>query len=190
VVSVSFAEGLSAAVTLRSVVADCGECRAQRLVLARTGRRVSEICLLDRDPLLPAGPAGTSGLTTRLRYQQTKIEGAPDTILVDEEIVAIIRAQQQWADQFLATGQSMVTSPKYLFLATRNNRNGDRPYSAGRLRDLLAQLARRLDVRDSTGAVVDFNRTHVSGTPRPPARSTPGLRCMWCSATSAISLRK
>jgi hypothetical protein len=40
------------------------------------------------------------------------------------------------------------------------NRNGDRPYSSGRLRDLLSELARRLDVRDATGALVDFNRTH------------------------------
>jgi integrase len=143
-----------------------GDEQAMRILmlLARTGRRVSEICLLDRDPLLPAGPAASgrdsAGFTARLRYQQTKIEGAPDTILVDEEIVAIIRAQQQWADRFLSASQSPVTSPKYLFLAARNNRHGDRPYSAGRLRDLLAQLARRLDVRDAAGAVVDFHRTH------------------------------
>ena len=64
------------------------------------------------------------------------------------------------SDLFLTAVQSPVTSPKYLFLAARNNRNGDRPYSPGRLRDLLAQLARRLDVRDAAGAVVDFNRTH------------------------------
>jgi len=143
-----------------------GDEQAMRILmlLARTGRRVSEICLLDRAPLLPLGPAGSArdsaGFTARLRYQQTKIEGAPDTILVDEEIVAIIRAQQQWADQFLAASQSPATSPKYLFLAARNNRNGDRPYSPSRLRAMLAQLAARLDVRDSTGAVVDFNRTH------------------------------
>jgi hypothetical protein len=132
------------------------------MLLARTGRRVSEICLLDRDPLLPLGPAtsGSAGFTARLRYQQTKIEGAPDTILVDEEIVAIIRAQQQWADRFLAASQSAATTPKYLFLAARNNRNGDRAYSPSRLRALLAQLAARLDVHDSTGAVVDFQRTH------------------------------
>jgi len=144
-----------------------GDEQAMRILmlLARTGRRVSEICLLDREPLLPIGqPAastpGSGGFTARLRYQQTKIEGAPDTILVDDEIAAIIRAQQQWAGRFLAASQSSITSPKYLFLAARNNRNGDRPYSASRLRALLQQLARRLDVRDATGAVVDFNRTH------------------------------
>jgi integrase len=144
-----------------------GDEQAMRILmlLARTGRRVSEICLLDRDPLLPLGPpaagaASETAFTARLRYQQTKIEGAPDTILVDDEIVAIIRAQQKWADSFLAASQSPVTSPKYLFLAARNNRNGDCAYSPSRLRALLEQLVRRLDVRDATGAVVDFNRTH------------------------------
>jgi hypothetical protein len=33
VVGVSFADGLSGAVTLRNVTTDCGECRTQRLVL-------------------------------------------------------------------------------------------------------------------------------------------------------------
>ena len=48
-----------------------------------------------------------------------------------------------------------------LFLAARKNRNGDRPYSDGRLRDLLGELARRLDVRDAAGGgLVDFQRTH------------------------------
>ena len=40
------------------------------------------------------------------------------------------------------------------------NRNGDRPYSGGTLHARLARLARRLDVRDAAGALVDFNRTH------------------------------
>ncbi len=40
------------------------------------------------------------------------------------------------------------------------NRNGDRPYSDRTLRALLTRLAARLDVRDTAGALVDFNRTH------------------------------
>jgi hypothetical protein len=80
-----------------------GDEQAMRILmlLARTGRRVSEICMLDYDPLLPLQHAGTSaageakGFVARLRYQQTKIEGAPDTVLVDPEIVAIIRARHR-----------------------------------------------------------------------------------------------
>src|SRR6266568_8108110 len=116
-----------------------GDEQAMRILmlLARTGRRVSEICLLDRDPLLPLGPAaspaGTSGLTARLRYQQTKIEGAPDTIPVDDEIVAIIRAQQQWAAARLKAHAAPGARPRYLFLGLLFNRNADRPYVSATL---------------------------------------------------------
>jgi hypothetical protein len=70
------------------------------MLQARLGRRISEILMLDADPLLPPGPgaqpaAGPGALTARLRYQQTKIDGAPDTIPVDAEVVAIIREQQE-----------------------------------------------------------------------------------------------
>jgi integrase len=143
-----------------------GDEQAMRILmlLARTGRRVSEICMLDYDPLLPLQQPGTSpaddagGFVARLHYQQTKIDGAPDTILVDQEIVAIIRAQQDWVRRVRA--ESEAGTPKYLFVAARNNRNGDRPYSDRRLRERIGELARRLDIRDSTGTPVDFQRTH------------------------------
>ena len=40
-----------------------GDEQAMRILmlLARTGRRVSEICLLDRDPLLPLGQPSRRG---------------------------------------------------------------------------------------------------------------------------------
>ena len=96
----------------------------------------------------------------KLRYQQTKIDGAPDTVLVHDEVVAIIREQQQWAAAHAAACCAPGTRPKYLFLAAQMNRNGDRPYSDRTLRGLLTRLAARLGVRDDAGALVDFNRTH------------------------------
>ena len=107
------------------------------MLLARTGRRVNEILLLDRDPLLPLNapparpgdlgdPGDPGAFVARLHYQQTKIEGGPDTIPADQEIVSIIHAQQDWADRFLTDHHSPVATPKYLFLATRMSRNGDR----------------------------------------------------------------
>jgi integrase len=149
-----------------------GDEQAMRIALlvALLGRRVSEICLLDPDPLLPllpaAGPPDAAGdgdaqaPVAKLRYQQTKIDGAPDTILVHADVVAIIREQQQWAKRYFAEHGAPGRTPKYLFLATQMNRNGERPYTDRTLRGLLTELARRLDVRDSTGALVDFNRTH------------------------------
>ena len=85
-----------------------GDEQAMRILLlvATTGRRLSEILLLDRDPLLPlhgiARTAGEEGFVAKLRYQQTKIEDGPDTILIDADTVAVIRAQQEWADREMA----------------------------------------------------------------------------------------
>ena len=110
---------------------------------------MSEICLLDRDPLLPllsapaSSPAAADGQApvARLRYQQTKIDGAPDTVLADAGVVAIIREQQEWADRFFAGRGAPGKTPKYLFLAGQMNRNGDRPYSGGTLHARLSELA-------------------------------------------------
>ena len=88
----------------------------------------------------------------RLRYQQTKIGGAPDTILVDAEIVAIIRAQQDWAARHFAAGGRPGRTPRYLFLASMMNRNGDRPYYAGQFRNLLTELAARSGSATPTAA--------------------------------------
>lgn len=79
-----------------------GDEQAMRLLmlLALTGRRVSELSLLEFDCLLALEGLQTGadddGAIAKLRYQQTKIRGAPDTILVDRDVVAIIRAQQAW----------------------------------------------------------------------------------------------
>jgi len=151
-----------------------GDEQAMRItmLMALLGRRISEICLLDHDPLLPLLPTRAAGRpdptghrdaqapVAKLRYQQTKIDGAPNTILVHAEVVAIIREQQEWAQRYFADHGVPGKAPKYLFLAAQMNRNGDRPYTDGTLRRLLTELATRLDVRDSTGALVDFNRTH------------------------------
>jgi integrase len=133
------------------------------MLLARTGRRLSEILMIDRDPLLPLDGLGKPGdgdpdaFCARLRYQQTKIAGAPDTILVDSEVVAIVRAQQAWADQTMAEPQHQ---PRYLFLGLRMNRHGERPYPMSRLHTMLGKLVRQLDIRDGAGRPVDFQRTH------------------------------
>lgn len=136
------------------------------MLVARTGRRISEIRMLDREPLLPLDRLGGStgpadgAFVAKLRYQQTKIEQAPDTVLVDAEIVAIIDEQRRWADQHLGPRWARGVTPKYLFLGHNMNRNADKPFPPSRINQTLAVFARRLDVRDSAGRLVDFNRTH------------------------------
>jgi integrase len=144
-----------------------GDPQAMRIMMLQTrlGRRISEILLLDPGPLLPLAtrPAAAQepgAMIARLRYQQTKIDGAPDTILVDAEIVAIIRAQQEWAAAWLREHAAPGARPRYLFLGLLFNRNADRPYVSATLHRVLTELARRLDIRDSAGRLVDFRRTH------------------------------
>jgi integrase len=145
-----------------------GDEQAMRIMMLQVclGRRISEILMLDRDPLfaLNTPPAasgeGSAAFTARLRYQQTKIDGAPDTVLVDAEIVAVIQAQQEWVDRHFAEHGAAGHVPTYLFLAEKMNRNGDRPYLSATLHKALTELARRLDIRDSAGRLVDFQRTH------------------------------
>ncbi|MCX4750313.1 tyrosine-type recombinase/integrase [Kitasatospora sp. NBC_01287] len=138
------------------------------MLQARLGRRISEVRMLDRDPLFaldqltrPDGQEAEDGaFVAKLRYQQTKIEQAPDSILVDAEIVTIITGQRQWADAHLGPRWATGVTPKYLFLAHKMNRHADKPYPMERVQQTLSKLARRLDIRDSAGRLVDFNRTH------------------------------
>lgn len=144
-----------------------GDPQAMRLLmlLATTGRRISELRMLDFDPLLPLHHATVDedsngdGLVAKLRYQQTKIDGAPDTILIDADTVAVIRAQQQWAlEEMRRRGHGR--APKYLFIAARMGRHGDVPYNEGTLRDRLRVYAQLIDLRDRDGRPITLSRTH------------------------------
>ena len=105
-----------------------GDEQAMRILmlLARTGRRAGELLLLDFDCLLPIPglaaqdhDSGPDAIVAKLRFQQTKIEGAPNTIFVDSEVVAIIRAQQQWVHAHVRAllRDETAPPPRYLFLA-------------------------------------------------------------------------
>jgi Phage integrase family len=142
-----------------------GDPQAERmlLLLAKTGRRVMEILQLDFDPLLPlAGDLSANDsddFAAKLRYQQTKIEGAPDTILVDRETVAIIEAQRRWAREWLES-EGIDAEPKYLFMRPRMNRNAARCYAYATFRQRLSWLAETHDLKDSRGRPVVLTRTH------------------------------
>ncbi|WP_239396936.1 tyrosine-type recombinase/integrase [Frankia sp. CiP3] len=134
------------------------------LLAMLTGRRINEILLMDHEPIEPiigltaTDNADPDALVARLRYQQTKIDGTPNTILVEQAVVNIVREQQQWLhDHILPT---ITTSPPYLFVATKRNQRGLRPYPAHTLHTRLRKLAEAVQIRDSTGRLVDFQRTH------------------------------
>jgi len=146
-----------------------GDEQAMRLLmlLARTGRRVSELRLLDFDCLLPLQALPDSdgedgALVAKLRYQQTKIEGAPDTIFVDAEVVEIIRAQQQWARSWLrrTLRDEHAAAPGYLFLSTTYNGRGRHPYPKTSLGQRLREFGQRADIRDGQGRPVNLGHVH------------------------------
>lgn len=142
------------------------------LLLILTGRRVNEILMLDPEPLSSlltasgdsersdAEPKNEASefFVARLRYQQTKIDGAPNTIPVEQAVVNIIREQQDWVRDTILPTLTRGAEPKYLFLARKRNQRGQHPL--GDIRGRLTDLAALIELRDKHGRPVDFHRTH------------------------------
>jgi integrase len=129
-------------------------------LLIRTGRRISEIALLDFDPIVSIPFPDPNGYVARLRYQQTKIITSDNTILIDQEVVDLVRRQQEYARDFMAGAGKPTVDPKYLFLAREGNRNGDRPFSYVTITAVLAAYSKMIDLRDSQGKPLSISRTH------------------------------
>ncbi len=150
----------------------CGDIQAFHalMLLIRTGRRLNEVLMMDFDPLIPLhrppdSPApdnSESGdFVARMRYQQTKIESnLPNSIPVDAEVVAIIKAQQQVARDFMSAMAAPDTEPRYLFLRTRINRRGTAPYPMPTMHQHLKQLTEKLAITDSADRPVQISKTH------------------------------
>jgi hypothetical protein len=81
--------------------------QAMRMILLQilTGRRSSEIRTCEFDCLSSAPDisvqSGQDQDVVRFRYAQSKIDTAPDTILVDREVSAVIEEQQRWVREHL-----------------------------------------------------------------------------------------
>jgi integrase len=130
-------------------------------LLIRTGRRINELMLLDFEPLVAIPFPDPNGHVARLRYQQMKIITDDNTILVDQEVVDIIRQQQDYARAFMADRSRPGVTPKYLFLARFHNRNGDRHFPESTVHLKFAAFANRIDLRDEQGKRVRISRTHT-----------------------------
>jgi hypothetical protein len=146
-----------------TIAAGLGDPQAARIWLlqALTGRRASEILMLDHDPLqaIPGQDRPADGDTdtfvARLRYQQTKVDGIIPTILVEQAIVDIIAEQQAWLK---ATYPEL--APRYLFLGVKNQHRGQQPRSYNTYRTSLAKLDSCHDLTDSASRPLRFTQTH------------------------------
>jgi hypothetical protein len=160
------------------------------LLAVFTGRRINEILMMDFDPLeaipeLPNEPDDDHAFVARLRYQQTKIDGAPNTILVERAVVNVVGEQQRWIlDQGLrrlatisrarAGGGPLApdAKPKYLFLMMQRTGSDSAPTAAGR--SDAGWPPWRTSSRSATARTSrsTFNAPTACDTPRPPSCST------------------
>jgi len=132
--------------------------QAMRMILLQvlTGRRASEVRTCDRDCLSPvSGPVGENGEVTRFRYAQSKIDIAPDTILIDREAATVIEEQQAWLNENFP---GLLLRP--LFLQRIGNRNGSKPYSASSYNTILREFSALAGFTDSQGKPVRLSHTH------------------------------
>jgi integrase len=135
--------------------------QAMRMILLQilTGRRASEIRTCDYDCLSPV-PGSTLEAAgepvARFTYAQSKIDIAPDSILVDREVIAVIEEQQAWLRTHLPGHQQ----PRFLFMQRIGNRSGDKPYPAGTYGWMLREFSDVVQITDSTRRPVRLSHTH------------------------------
>ncbi|GAB2959456.1 tyrosine-type recombinase/integrase [Saccharothrix stipae] len=137
-----------------------GDPQAMRMILLQilTGRRSSEIRLCEFHCLsaVPDPPADTDGnKVTRFRYAQSKIDIAPDTILVDQEVVAVVEEQRQWLRD-----RHPGVENRRLFTQRRSNLGGTKSYSAGTYGRALRMFSEIVQIKDGKGQPVELSHTH------------------------------
>lgn len=134
--------------------------QAMRMILLQilTGRRASEVrtCRFECLSAVPESAANTDGQAiARFHYAQSKIDIAPDSILVDAEVVAVIEEQRAWI-----RARFPDADPQHLFLQRIGNRRGDKPYAPGTYSWILREFSATVNITDSKGAAVGLSHTH------------------------------
>ena len=135
--------------------------QAMRMILLQilTGRRASEVRTCEFDCLSEVPDRSVQDAegaqVVRFRYAQSKIDIAPDSILVDREVAAIIEEQQRWVRQSLPELRS-----RFLFVQRTGNRRGDKPYPSGTYNWMLRELSKLARITDSKGRPVNLSNTH------------------------------
>jgi integrase len=147
-----------------SIIKGLGDPQAARIWLlqALTGRRASEILMLDHAPLQPIPGAerptdsdDPDAFVAKLRYQQTKVDGVVPTILVEQAVVNVITEQQTWL-----TANHPDLTPKYLFIGVKQNLAGRRPRPYATYNASLAKLDALHGLTDAAGNPLRFSQTH------------------------------
>jgi len=133
------------------------------ILQALTGRRASEILMMDFEPIIAVpGLDSTSvqegAMVAKLAYRQTKIDGAPSTILVGADVVAVVAEQQAWVRERF--GLSNGESTPYLFPRLSDNPHGTRARPLVSYLKRLGDLDKILCLKDSEGRPLSYSRSH------------------------------
>lgn len=149
----------------RTVLAGLGDPSAMRawILQALTGRRASEILMIDFDPLeaipgLDVAAVAEGAMVAKLRYRQTKIDGAPETILIGTDVIEVIAEQQAWVRERLELGDH--ERVPYLFPALANNPRGLRPRGLTSYLARLRQLDDAVRLTDGHRRPLRFSKSH------------------------------
>lgn len=131
------------------------------MLQALTGRRVSEILLLDFNPITMIGGISTDqddpdAFVARLRYQQTKVEGVDPTIPVEQAVVNLVREQQQWVTEAFPEA----IDHRHLFLSPKSNHKGLRPRAHPSQQAALRRLDDIVQLTDTDGKRLRYTQTH------------------------------
>ena len=129
------------------------------MIQALTGRRASEILMMDYQPLtmLNVDPEKVQedSFIARMTYQQTKVDGVEPTILVDVAAVNIIKEQQAYVEE-----KYPGLEHPYLFPNPRANFTGSRPRSYRSYADTLKRLDQTVKLTNKAGEPLRFSQTH------------------------------
>ncbi|MEU8205811.1 tyrosine-type recombinase/integrase [Streptosporangium sp. NPDC049046] len=142
------------------MLAGQGEPQVMRMLLLQilTGRRAGEILSCEFGCLSPATnrvmQAAEGEQVARFQYAQSKIGKAPDTILVDAEVVALIHEQQDWVRRQLGA------PTRYLFPKRKANAGGTKAFPRGSYNQILVAFSDLAQISDSTGRPVHLSHTH------------------------------
>ncbi len=133
------------------------------ILQALTGRRASEILMMDFEPLsdivgLDPAAAPEGAMVAKLRYCQTKIPGAPDTILVGADVVEVVHEQQTWVREHFALAPD--ERIPYLFPRLRANGRRDRSRTIGSYQAKLVELDHLVGLTDGQGRPLTFSKSH------------------------------
>lgn len=147
-------------ITLKGI----GDPQAARawLLQAATGRRVSEVLMLNYSCLTPIEGAkndSPNSFVARLTYQQTKVQNVDPTIMVEQYVVEIIQAQQKWLRDKLNLSETD-PDPEHLFTNPRQDYKGLRPRAYSSHSKAMLNLTNNVNLKDKYGNLLSFSATH------------------------------